>query len=312
VSSASAGLGGSPSLALEPSGRIGWTLPGHGETLRSCGEPSYRVHRAENGESHWRSHHSDCARFECPTCHGWAVRESGSVAHRVKEGARIAKWKPAHFVLSPPPEVWSLTETVEGMRALRTKAYKVAKARGIRGGAVFFHPVRLNSPRWGGKGCVHPGPHFHVLGDGWLDHSEVARGHVRDGWIVKGLGVRKSVRETALYLLSHAGKAVLTEPVSLSGNPALEEPTERRSPLETVTWFGTLSYNQLRGVKPPVEGLFCKVCEAKVPLKDWMTASWVGQGPPPEGYGVMNRTEWRAFTLDRTGRWLGEVVRVEL
>jgi hypothetical protein len=136
---------------------------------------------------------------------------------------------------------------------------------------------------------------------------------------VKGLGVRKSTRETALYLLSHAGKAVPLDPEwatldgpSLTGNPALEEPTERRSPLETVTWFGTLSYNRLRGVKRPAEGVVCPLCGVTVPLRDWMTLSWVGQGPPPEGSGVVDGNDWRAWALDRTGEWSGVQVEVML
>ena len=161
---------------------------------------------------------------------------------------------------------------------------------------MVFHPVRLDSRRWGGGGCPHSGPHFHVVGDGWLERAEVARGHARDGWVVKGLGVRRSVRETALYLLSHAGRA---DP-PLTGNPALEQPTGGRSPFEVVTWFGSLSYNRLRVGRTPEPGVFCGVCRELVPVREWFELTWCGSGPPPEEPGVVEPAAWRACVLDRT------------
>lgn len=177
----------------------------------------------------------------------------------------------------------------------------MGKSRGVRGGAVVFHPVRLNSPRWGGKGCPHSGPHFHVLGDSWLDHGAVARLHAKDGWVVKGLKARGSIeaaRKTAHYLLSHAGQAAVLS----AGNPAEEEPTRPRTPLETVTWFGTLSYNRLKVHVDRPEGVLCKVCERLVPLREWVEVHWRGKGPPPEGSGVCDPSEWRAEVHDQTDR----------
>jgi hypothetical protein len=294
---------------------ISWTLPGHGDALPTCGEPGHAAHRTVEGTWHWIAHRTDCARFECPTCRGWSVREADVIRSRVLAGAALGGWKPAHFVVSPPPEEYDLTKTVQGFRSLRSHAYCVARSRGVRGGALIYHPVRFESPRWGGNGCAHPGPHFHVLGDGWLDRAAVVRGHVRDGWVVKGLGVRSSVRETALYLLSHAGKAVPVEPewtVGVRGNPALEEPTRRRSTLETVTWFGSLSYNKFRGAKRPSQGRYCPECGETVPLTEWFVLSWVGQGPPPLGSGVVRSDAWRAWALDRTRDWRGETVEITL
>ena len=166
---------------------------------------------------------------------------------------------------------------------------------------MVFHPVRLDSPRWGGTGCPHDGPHFHVLGDSWLDLPAVVALHARDGWVVKGLKVRGSlgsVRKTALYLLSHAGQATLLS----AGNPAMEEPTRARTPLEAVTWFGTLSYNKLKVPLSRSEGAFCEVCGCLVPLAEWVEVHWRGKGPPPEGSGVCDPTDWRAEAHDRTDR----------
>jgi len=46
-------------------------------------------------------------------------------------------------------------------------------------------------------------PHFHILGYGWVHH--VKENYESNGWIVKNLGIRNSVRATAHYQLSHCG-----------------------------------------------------------------------------------------------------------
>lgn len=273
-------------------------MPGHGEELPTCGSLVHRGHSWRACcEVHYRAAHADCRRFECPVCHGWAFREADHITRRVESGAALGGWKPAHFVVSPPTATAEVSiSSPDGYRRLRTEAYRVAKDRGIRGGAVVFHHMRMASERWGGNGCPRSGPHFHVVGDGWLDHRAVATGELRDGWVVRGFGVRKSVRDTALYLLSHASQA---EPRP-SGNPALEQPTVRRSPFEVVTWFGSLSYNRLRLGRTPSEGVFCAICLELVPLREWFDLSWCGEGPPPEEPGVARSGEWRASATDRT------------
>jgi hypothetical protein len=171
---------------------------------------------------------------------------------------------------------------------------------------VVFHPFRVGSRRWNragsteGKrhGCAAFGPHFHIIGFGWLDHERVRTLHARDGWVVRGLGPCRSVRETALYLLSHAGRA---EPPPPSGNPAIEQPTRKRSPFAVVTWFGELSYNRLYCPPRLVEGRYCPVCELLVPLGEWFRLIWSGSGPPPEGSGVADHASWRGEAIDRTG-----------
>lgn len=277
-----------------------WSLPHHGDALPSCGQLVHFAHAlAGNGTWHYRSARSDCARFVCPTCHGWEVREASAISSRIAAWASVASSRATHVVVSPPPSLWPQTASLDGYRSLRSTAYRVAASRGVRGGALVFHPIRLASRRWGGSGCPHEGPHFHVLGDAWLDRSAVRAGHLRDGWVVRGLKVRGSagsVRRTALYLLSHAGQATL----SPEGNPALEGPTQKRPPVETVTWFGSMAYNRLRVAEPPPEGVLCAVCREMVPLREWIPLTWEGSGPPPADSGVADPTLWRARVLDRT------------
>jgi len=96
-------------------------------------------------------------------------------------------------------------------------------------------------------------PHFHMLGYGWIRNT--AENYSRTGWVVKNVGVRKSVVATAQYQLSHAGI---------------------HESCHTVTWFGGLSYNKLRVPmeEEPVDK--CPLCGR--PLV-WLR--WVGEGDPP-------------------------------
>lgn len=81
-------------------------------------------------------------------------------------------------------------------------------------------------------------PHFHVLGYGWVKNT--AQIYARTGWVIKNLGVRKTVGGTALYQLSHAGVKKSTH---------------------TITWFGQLSYNRLKIPKmPKPEKPACPLC----------------------------------------------------
>jgi hypothetical protein len=276
-------------------------LPHGGMPRPDCGNLVHVAHSAGAVLHRVVSRH-DCRRHECPICPGWALREADRITRRIEAAMEDHDWLPAHWVVSPPPELWPQVGTVKGYRRLRTKAYAVARDRGIRGAAVVFHHMHLDSDRWGGGGCPSEGPHWHFLGDGWLDLQRVVDGQARDGWVVKGLGVRKSVRETALYLLSHASMAERPERPQEPedpGNPAVAQPTHRaRSPFAVVTWMGSLAYNRLRVTTETTDGRFCPICKEMVPAKDWMLLCWVGQGPPPMEGGVSQWYDWRAVTHD--------------
>jgi hypothetical protein len=176
-----------------------------------------------------------------------------------------------------------------------------------------FHDRRLGSRRWNLRdlGC-RPGPHFHLLGDGWISPprcrlceanraeerailEEIRPGnleHLFDGipfkrvqvddglwariyehdvgcgWIVKNLGVRKSTKATARYILSHAAQGILPMP-------------DLRGP-EIVTWFGSMAYNNLGVAETVPSPIRCGVCGLEIVAKEWYSLIWVGSGPPPE------------------------------
>lgn len=290
--------GGAPEEGHVPSSvpalSLDWWLPGHGEARDDCGRWRFYVHQTVSGESHYRPAKHDCQRFECPVCRGWMVREAEAIERRVLLGMRPGH-RPIHVVVSPPPVLWSSVETEEGYRRLRSRSEREAGRCGLVGGAFVFHPLRVPG-KWNERDRCAKGPHFHVLGDGWMRPSD-------RGWVVKNLGVRKSVRETALYLLSHAGQAR-----RLSGILPMREV---RSPFAVVVWAGSMAYNRLRGVPDAPDGVWCAVCRQSISFGDWMLASWVGQGPPPTEPGVCMSSDWRAWVLDFTS-WPAQVVDVSV
>jgi hypothetical protein len=179
--------------------------------------------------------------------------------------------KPIHVVLSPP--IGAISEDLGAFQGARNLAYQIAKQSGLWGGACFFHSYRLKCSSCGSAipdynrtcSCGNSAfqlffsPHFHIQGFGWIRNTK--EGFERHGWVVKNLGIRKSVFWTFQYLLSHAGV----------------------SRFHTVTWFGKLSYNKLKNV--PILGAVRELCpfcgRALGPLV------WIGgtdRGPPHHEY----------------------------
>lgn len=175
--------------------------------------------------------------------------------------------KPIHVVFSPPPG--TVKDTVQSYKATKKTAYRLAREHGLFGGSVTFHPYRLKCDVCGSaipdynKECSvcrsekfswFWSPHFHALGFGWIHHTK--EGYEKHGWVIKNLGVRKSVFWTLQYLLSHAG-------VSKS---------------HATTWFGKLAYNKIG--RCPILGSvpeICPFCESPLLPFQWIRTD----RPPP-------------------------------
>jgi len=209
-------------------------------------------------------------RADCPICRQkWAGRLAGKAENRISQVRGLGPAK--HIVASLPQADWGLVQT--DYPRLRTKVYKILKRVGVRGGLLIFHPFRRKCPRCGSvpemghSSCLYCGnpffewyfsPHFHCVGFGWIEGT--AQEYIKSGYLVKNVGVRRSVGGTVLYQLSHAG-------VHLR--------------YHVLTWFGALSYNKLKCEPEPREGNTCPTCGAKlIPCK------WFGDGEDPlEGEG---------------------------
>jgi hypothetical protein len=216
-----------------------WVLPGHGNSYFDCGKLlifgclNVDEHTQEGlfepmrGKAYVQMKKRTCLRAECPVCYEkWAGKEAEKIAWRLS--AWSGHGKIIHVVASP-----KLKRGVAFNR-LRAECYRILRKHGVLGGSVIFHPFRQlkNSKRW------YLSPHFHVLGYGWVVKTK--EGYENHGWVVKNIGIRKTVSGTALYQLSHCGI---------------------RKNFHSVTWFGHLSYNKLRvPPRPEPEKETCPIC----------------------------------------------------
>ena len=280
---------------------LDFKLPGFGEPLESCGQTFYLSHQ-DGDKLHWIKRTRSCHRIECPICYpSWIKREAMAIKDRISVYYSQTGKMPVHYVISPPQTQEYHTKPL--LRELRRSAYLIGKQRGIRGGCLIFHErsIRYSDPKEYEKSHCSEGPHFHVIGDGWLS-PRIREFYLRDGWIVKNLRIRKvgSVFSTAAYILEHA--AIPVSP----GYPAISQ--SKRSPMATVTWFGSMSYNKLKIEKfKGSDVIFCPICEVNIDKSDWFVSHFFGDLDPPDGYfGVSEQgrdgmilerslTEWSGF-----------------
>lgn len=240
---------------------VDWNLGGHGLAYSDCGE--WRTTACLNvdeynqqgilektvGKVYIYRYRRTCLRAECPTCYeSWAGKEAGKIEYRLKAWS---KGRVIHVVISPPSRDWLSMD----YKALRSKFYKIALSRGFIGGSAIFHPFRRRCFLCGGivkegyESCICGSvafgwvfsPHFHVLGYGWIKHTKEL--YEKDGWVVKNIGVRKTVSGTALYQLSHAGV---------------------HKHYHTITWFWRLSYRNLKVPKMERKKHVCPICGNKL------------------------------------------------
>jgi len=184
---------------------------------------------------------NSCNRPSCPVCYiPWAMRKGRKIAFILGEASKQFG-KVEHIMASVPIQDYDLS-----FSALRGKAIKVLRSRGVVGGSLIFHGGRYNRiRRW------YWSPHFHCLGfifDGYgkcrncsrksnclagcggFDDVSWRKFQV-DKWYVKVLDPRherRDVRKTASYELGHCTikKAVRN--------------------FRAVTYFGVASYRKLK------------------------------------------------------------------
>ena len=199
-----------------------------------------------------------------------------------------------HWTFSPDQE-WSKKriQTVRGVKNLRTELYKVLKISGMIGASVVFHPwrttdrakdewdeVKFSKEKFTNKGIwewlkktgliyqpgyVYLSPHFHVVGFGFLKKSnevyDLTKGRNREGWVyvkIRSIGDDKDLMGCLKYILNHS---------SVVGNPKTGFKSNGakyvKFPMETVTYWGDLSYRKLRNekVSKEMEIIECPKCE---------------------------------------------------
>jgi len=253
--------------SLESNFDIEWKLPGNGEIGPDCGSNFYYAHLDHyTSKVHW------CGRFDCPNCYeqSWLARETSHISERIEYGKQY--WKlyyrtPIHVVSSPSPS--SDVSSHSAYSKLRHYAERLLLRSGMLGGAVIFHQKRMPNE----EHSLEDGPHFHVIGYGWIDHTKEI--YEKTGWIIKNLGVRKSLRETIAYILSHASLGIL--------------PMQQGTLLTTV-WFGILSYNKME--LELIEGerqILCKFCQKEFPESEFQR---IEVYLPTKNFGLLSEIEY--------------------
>jgi len=194
---------------------------------------------------------ASCHRLGCPICYekacGYLAIKS---EHRMLQfKIRGRKIKALHVVVSPSEKDVTDLSLVD----LRKKAYRMAMACGLIGGTIIFHHLRKHEEDdfkedldvgFSHAKNISPwylSPHFHIVGYGWIRGDYVKQNYEDSGWIVKNLGVRKSIRSTIHYQLSHCFIA---------------------KGWHTVVWFGALAYNKLKCSPLVEEEHLCPLCNS--------------------------------------------------
>ncbi len=266
-----------------------FSLPGQSYHKSYCQSFGYIAHYPKRKkEYHVRRYKRSCYRRDCDQCYkDWAKRESINISLRILEYELQRKKKPIHVVLSPPQDV--KYDTMSSFKMLRKRAYKIALKIGIEGGVLIFHERAIryvNKEEYLKHHDYSEGPHFHILGFGWILQGRVKDLFRKEGWIVKNLGVRKSVKKTAEYILSHSVRGEANEPAEgiLPISQSMKEgQILKHKELHTETWFGTLSYNKFHAkIVKGGDSIYCALCDCEVERSNWWLVSWAGQGPPPD------------------------------
>ena len=216
----------------------------------------------------------NCNRLRCSECYTRAsYSRSVKITRRIKYFQQTNEFsnsrsflKETHVIVSPRVEIQDTYESI------RSKVVKLLQDVGVIGGVLIVHHFRCQDRKYDKKGL-----HFHCVGyssRALVRGSEVKRQFQESNFaIVKNMGKRKSVQKTVSYLLSHCS-------VNKSKH--------------TITWFGKLSYSQLKNPKATeyeVEQLekirCCPICQARL-----VKLGYVGTDRPPTDIGYGIESDW--------------------
>lgn len=187
---------------------------------------------------------NSCDRPLCPVCwEKWASREVKNAVHRL--GQYILKGhvlKAIHVIVSVCKVDYELS-----LEEMRKKVYKALKRVHCLGGMMIYHPRR-----WDFAGSYYS-PHFHIIGYGWI--ADVRSNFMNTGYIIRNVGIRKTLEGTIWYQLSHCGIS---------------------EKYHAISWFGALGYTKLK-VKPlKKEVELCPICGNRL-----RKLLWCGEGKDP-------------------------------
>ena len=217
----------------------------------------------------------NCNRLRCSECYTRASYErSLKIEKRIKHFRKTSGFydsrsilQETHVIVSPRVEI---NDTYE---SIRSKVVKKLQDVGLVGGVLVVHHFRCEDRKYDKKGL-----HFHAVG--FADRARVDGLEVKKqfkipgGMIIKNKGSRKSVRKTISYLLSHCSV---------------------KEGKHSITWFGKLSYSQMKSPLPTQKELSdlekvrcCPMCQERLVRLDY-----VGTDRPPSDISYLNISDWK-------------------
>jgi len=235
---------------------LGYMMPGFKEQIHEwCGEWKTKgclnIEGHKNKKAYIRRYQRSCYRADCHVCaKKWLARLANRSTSRITIYQAYTDRRAKHIVVSPPSWLHH-----KSLKFLRKQTYRYLKKVGCYGGTMIFHGYRSYIDEWDRK-IWYFSPHFHIIGFGWIIGSDVAKTYRENGWLVKNIGVRKSVFQTVYYQLSHCA--------IVQGK-------------HTLTWFGELGYHNSK-LKVEDEPILDKCPECFAKLEE---LEWNGRGEPP-------------------------------
>jgi len=240
---------------------LGWKMPGNGSMRESCGQIRFKgclnvdkhhnalLKEGREGKAYIKAYRANCGKASCPTCYElWASAEAKRAEYRLSCLRKLGKV--IHVICSIHRDKCCPVDYFDvKFRELRHECEETLRKRGFWGGMLVFHPFRRHSSL-----CTwHWSPHFHAIGYGWI------RGGYDGKWVIKNLGVRRSVCRTISYILTHCG-------------------IRERS--HSVVWFGRLAYNKLIIPEYQPHPELCPMCGSRL-----VKLRYVGDHDPPPNVG---------------------------
>ncbi len=249
-----------------------------------------------------------CDRPDCPVCfaRGWAVREAEAIAARLEVCAKKFG-KPEHIIISVPKCDYHLS-----YKALKAKAIRLLKKRGVHGGAMIFHAQRYNNFE---EARLKNQPagwyfslHFHVIGfvgsvempyercrrckNVWLDF----KGNVHVISTEKCLGCKgfegltrrcynqesKGVKGAGWICKVKAKRKTVKGTCWYQLSHATMVQTGKSSRAAAVTWFGSCSYRKIESIEVKREPELCPICHHELEDLEYVgnddvRLAWVGR-----------------------------------
>lgn len=265
------------------------TIPGQSEPPGDCGKWGPREFCKGCGDVTLGPQR--CQRRLCEECwETWRSQQSASITTRLaaaRQDASGAGKRLTHTVASPAP---GSIKTLTQFEKAKQEAYRLAKEKGVRGGALIPHGWRIkqeakkafkeikNAGAFDGgiwkwvrehdkdwRTLTYWSPHFHILGLG-ADIGESAPGE-DDGWVFSRVDS---------FPEFHISDPESYEPMYAASNYLLSHLAfETEAGKQSVRWFGELANNQF--------GIEEELKEWEVSVIERIVEEITGHGPDGDG-----------------------------